>query len=78
MVGRPNRTVSVRSGENGEFTFANLSPAKYQLQVDQHGHSQLYEEDGAFSTAIVTGPVLDSEHILCYVQFAGEHCRFRS
>lgn len=63
MVERPDRTLTAVSGESGEFSFFGLPAAKYQLRVDYRGASQLYQQTDEFSTAIVVGDGLDSEHI---------------
>ena len=64
MVKNPQREVSVVAGDAGEFSFAEIPAGKYQLKVTDRGHTQLYLQDEGFSTAIVTGPGLDTEHIL--------------
>ncbi len=64
MVEHPDRTLTAVSGENGEFSFFGLPAAKYQLRVDYRGASQLYQQTDEFSTAIVVGAGLDSEHII--------------
>jgi hypothetical protein len=64
MVGQPSRQLSAISGENGDFLFFNLPPAKYQLGVNNHGWSQLYQQYDGYTTDIAVGPRIDSEHIL--------------
>lgn len=64
MVGQAGQQISCITGDNGEFSFGGLPPAKYTLQVNYHGWSQLFEQLDEFSTAIATGPDLDSEHIV--------------
>ena len=63
-VDRADRQISCLTGDNGEFAFAGLPPAKYTLQVNDHGGSQLFLQTDEFSTAIAVGPDLDSEHIV--------------
>jgi hypothetical protein len=63
MVEHPDRQLSVVSGANGEFQFFGLPPAKYQLRAEFRGSTQFYQQLEEYSTAIVVGPALDSEHI---------------
>ncbi len=64
MVEHPDRTLTAVSGESGEFSFFGLPAAKYQLRVEYRGASQLYRQTDEFSTAIVVGAGLDSEHVI--------------
>jgi hypothetical protein len=64
MVNGEASQVSVISGENGEFAFRGVPAAKYRLQVTDHGTSQLYQQFENYSTAIVTGPGLDTGQIV--------------
>lgn len=64
MVDHADRQASCITGEHGEFSFVDLPAAKYMLQVTDHGWSQLFQQSDEFSTAVVTGPDLDSEHIV--------------
>jgi len=64
MVEHPDRTLTAVSEESGEFSFFGLPAAKYQLRVEYRGASQLYQQTDEFSTAIVVGAALDSEHIV--------------
>lgn len=59
----PDRQISCISGDNGEFSFTGIPAGKYSLQVTYRGLTQLYKQDEQFSTGIVTGPGLDTEHI---------------
>jgi len=59
-----DRPLSCVTNEKGEFSFTGLPPAKYTLQVDDHGRSQLFQQLDEFSTAVAVGSGLDSEHIL--------------
>jgi carboxypeptidase family protein len=63
-VDHADRQISCLTGDKGEFSFAGLPPAKYTLQVNDHGGSQLFLQTDEFSTAIAVGPDLDSEHIV--------------
>ena len=63
-VDHADRQISCVTGDNGEFSFVGLPPAKYTLQVNDHGWSQLFQQLDEFSTAIAVGPDLDSEHIV--------------
>jgi len=50
---------------SGHFQFFNLSAGKYTLSAQRRGgHPHQFEQRGQFLTAIVTGPGLDSEHII--------------
>jgi hypothetical protein len=64
MAQHRDRQISAITGESGEFSFTGLPPAKYALQVNEHGRSQLFQQLDEFSTAIAVGSGLDSEHIL--------------
>jgi hypothetical protein len=57
-------SLSVVTGSAGEFSFSGLPKGKYALQVESHGTVQGFHENEEFSTAIATGPGLDSEHIV--------------
>jgi hypothetical protein len=58
------REVSTVTGDSGEFSFPGVPQGKFQLQVTDHGSTELYLQDEQYSTAIVTGPGLDTEHIV--------------
>ena len=52
------------TSSGGRFLFANLPAGKYRLMASRHGYAlRAFNEHEAFSTAIVVGPGLDSEHI---------------
>jgi 5-hydroxyisourate hydrolase-like protein (transthyretin family) len=58
-------TRFVITSENGHFEFAQLTPGKYSLQGAKRGFIQsAYDEHEGFSTAIVTGAGLDTEHLV--------------
>jgi hypothetical protein len=53
------------TGPDGRFEFTGLAPAKYGLTARGPGYQQQgYEEHGNYTTAIVTGPGLESENLL--------------
>lgn len=53
------------TGDDGHFEFNHLSAGKYALQGARRGFvAAAYEQHGQFSTAIVTGPALDSENLI--------------
>lgn len=57
--------VVMVTAADGRFSFPNLSAGKYTLGAERRGgRSQFYLQHGPYSTAIVTGPALDSEHIV--------------
>jgi hypothetical protein len=60
---------SVITGTNGSFGFTNLTPGKYSLSAGRSSSGmQLYQGEEGFSTAIVVGPDLDSEHVIFPLQ----------
>ena len=64
-ISSKDEELHVTTGSDGRFRFARLEPGKYQL----HAEAQLYvredfDQHGAFSTAIVVGAGLDSEHLV--------------
>jgi Carboxypeptidase regulatory-like domain len=60
-----NASQSVITDNNGNFSFMNLAPGKYSLAASRSGSDmQLYQGEEGFSTAIVAGPGLDSEHVI--------------
>jgi hypothetical protein len=60
----PDRNASLFTSADGHFTFTDVPAAKYTLQAEVHGEQRTFEQDGQYSTGIVTGPGLDSEHIV--------------
>ena len=61
----PQTRQSVITSEDGRFEFKQLSPGKYALQGAKRGFiSAAYDEHEGFSTAIVTGTGLDTEHLV--------------
>ena len=60
---------SVITSSDGRFVFAGLSRGKYSLVAAAHGFMfQGFERHGMYSTAVVTGPDLDSEHLVFRLQ----------
>ncbi|MCU1242267.1 MAG: hypothetical protein JWO71_2993 [Candidatus Acidoferrum typicum] len=54
----------VMTGEDGRFRFKNLSPGHYVLFGNHKGYiQQVYKQHAQFSTAIIVGPDLDTEHL---------------
>ncbi|MGD0182066.1 MAG: carboxypeptidase-like regulatory domain-containing protein, partial [Terriglobales bacterium] len=61
----PQNRQSVITSEDGRFDFKQLSPGKYALQGAKRGFIPAgYDEHEGFSTAIVTGTGLDTEHLV--------------
>ena len=53
------------TADDGRFAFTNLPAGKYDLSARKPGfRTQSFRGEDSFSTAIVTGPNLDSEHIV--------------
>src|SRR5215475_10499688 len=52
------------SDENGRFAFEDVPPGKYVLSAKRKGYlEQLYKQHQQFSTAIITGPGLNTENL---------------
>jgi carboxypeptidase family protein len=57
------------TGNDGRFRFPGLPPGKYVLQAQHRGFvSQIYQQHGAFSTAIAVGPGLLPPDVLFRLQ----------
>ena len=57
--------MKITSDEQGRFLFAGLDPGKYTLMASAPGYvTESYNQRSHYSTAIVVGPALDSEHLL--------------
>ncbi len=60
---------TVITGGDGRFIFAGLSSGKYSLMAAARGFMlQGFERHGAYATAIVAGPDIDSEHLVFRLQ----------
>ncbi len=59
-----DQQASLMTAEDGRFTFTNVPQGKYTLAAEYRGIQRTFEQDGFFSTGIVTGPAFDSEHIV--------------
>jgi hypothetical protein len=56
--------ASVETRDDGHFALENLPPAKYQLTASKRGfRTAFYDEHDEFSSAIVTGPGLETENL---------------
>lgn len=64
-VKNPAKPRSLLSSENGSFAFSGLPAGKYSLQGAKRGYlTRSYDQHEVFSTAIVTGGALDTEHLV--------------
>jgi Carboxypeptidase regulatory-like domain len=64
-VANPANAAWMITSENGRFLFASIPPGKYALEGEKRGFiGASYEQHGQFSTAIVTGPGLDTENLV--------------
>ncbi len=62
--GDSHTVASVASDGEGRFAFEHLPAGKYQLTASKRGlRTAFYDEHDEFSTAIVTGPDEDTEHL---------------
>ncbi len=61
--GQADPRLSMMTGNDGRFQFTNLAAGKYSLLARSHGLGQGYRGDDQYSTGIVVGPGIDSEHI---------------
>ncbi|MBV8866801.1 MAG: carboxypeptidase regulatory-like domain-containing protein [Acidobacteriaceae bacterium] len=60
----PDQQASLVTAEDGRFRFTDVPQGKFTLAVEYRGVQRTFEEDNFYSTGIVTGPTLDSEHIV--------------
>jgi len=64
-VKNQQNTLSTITSDEGAFEFLQLAAGKYELSAQKRGFiSSAYEQHGEFSTAIVTGAVFDTEHLV--------------
>ncbi len=68
MTKEANHEVSVISGNDGEFAFRGLAAGRYRLRATEHGMTRAYQQSDGYSTAIVAGPNLDTEHLAFAVE----------
>jgi uncharacterized protein (DUF2141 family) len=60
-----HEAISVMTGRDGRFEFSDLAAGKYSLSAQRRYEQPVqFRQHGQFSTAVVTGPGLDSEHIV--------------
>ncbi|HWF07829.1 MAG TPA: carboxypeptidase-like regulatory domain-containing protein [Bryobacteraceae bacterium] len=63
-VARDSEPIVMLTGPDGRFSFPHVPAGKYSLSAQRRGgRPRAYLEHGPYSTAIVTGPGLDSEHV---------------
>jgi carboxypeptidase family protein len=63
-VKNPQNQISMITGDDGHFEFANLPAGKYSLLGAKRGYiTASYDQHEQFSTAIVTGAGLDTENL---------------
>jgi len=63
-TGKPPRQSSCMTGEDGRFVFSNLPAGKFSLSAQTpSSRPQLFHQSEDYSTAVVTGPGLDSQNI---------------
>lgn len=64
-VGNPKLRASYITGEDGRFVFSNLPRAKFSFIAErQGGMIESFHQNDQYSTAIVTGPGLNSENLI--------------
>ena len=61
-------SLSLETGEAGEFDFAGVRSGKYELSAAKRGYlTQSYQQHETFSTAIAVGPELKSEELVFHL-----------
>jgi Carboxypeptidase regulatory-like domain len=61
----PQNTQRTITSDDGRFEFGGLAPGKYAIEAAKRGFTAAgYEQHEQFSTAIVTGVGLDTEHLV--------------
>jgi hypothetical protein len=64
-VSQPDTTVTVITGDNGQFMFSDLAAGKYSLRAQRRGYiTQLFDQHGLFASSIAVGPDVDSSHLI--------------
>ncbi|MGH9736949.1 MAG: carboxypeptidase regulatory-like domain-containing protein, partial [Candidatus Acidiferrales bacterium] len=64
-ISRPGNGGQTTADDTGHFSFDALPPGTYMLSASAHGYvSASYDQHGQFSTGIVVGNAIDSEHIV--------------
>jgi hypothetical protein len=59
-----SQSLSLESGDDGQFDFGGVRPGKYALSAAKRGYlTQSYQQHESFSTAIAVGPELESENL---------------
>jgi hypothetical protein len=67
-VRNPRNQTFVVTGDDGHFDFPNLPAGKYAVLGAKRGYiTGAYNSHGNFSTAIVTGAGLDTEHLVLQI-----------
>ncbi len=60
-----SQSLSLETGDDGQFDFGGIRPGKYALSAAKRGYlTQSYQQHESFSTAIAVGPELESENLL--------------
>ena len=66
---QPGQPQQFTTGDDGRFAFNGVAAGKYRLSAERRGYPrQFFQQHEAFSTAIVTGPDLDSGNIVFRLQ----------
>ena len=60
-----SQSLSLETGDDGQFDFAGLRSGKYDLSAAKRGYlTQSYQQHESFSTAIAVGPQMESQNLL--------------
>src|ERR1700678_3096600 len=60
-----SQSLSLESGDDGQFDFGGVRTGKYALSAARRGYLiQSYQQHESFSTAIAVGPDLESENLI--------------
>jgi len=58
-------TRTTKTGADGRFLFSRVAKGKFSLAANRRGYpTQGFNQHGGYATAIVTGPALDTEHLI--------------